>query len=397
VLAAIAARAALVVTDHFPTFIAPRQTRELRRLGEVPVVAVDSATVVPMGCTTAPGPRRPECATRSARRRRHYLHPVDDTAEARVRTGVDLASLAEGALLAPLDDAAAIARFVAGTAVDHAVPRRRSRAGPTRAAAGSSSGSGTGSSATRTNGTIPTPMHEPPLPLAPLRAPSRRTRSSSPRASRFRDTYAPHSRTECLTWRELAYNFAHFDPRTGRPPPSPPGRNASSPITSAMRAKHSTTATPLDARGKPGASSGTPASAPILATAGCHNYLRMLWGKSVIGWTPDAATALGFSSTSTTAGRWMGGTPARTRDPLVLREVRPPLLPRPVFGTVRYMSLRAAGKKFDVPRYIADQSHRLARRDQEANGTSIVIPSRATITSSKMARASARSSGASRE
>jgi deoxyribodipyrimidine photo-lyase len=47
-LVALARRAALVVTDYFPTFIVPRQIRGLRAKVETPVVAVDSATVVPM-------------------------------------------------------------------------------------------------------------------------------------------------------------------------------------------------------------------------------------------------------------------------------------------------------------------------------------------------------------
>ncbi len=41
-------RAALVVTDFFPTFIQPRQLKRLRDQLEAPIVAVDSATVVPM-------------------------------------------------------------------------------------------------------------------------------------------------------------------------------------------------------------------------------------------------------------------------------------------------------------------------------------------------------------
>jgi len=47
-LVELAQRASLVVTDYFPTFIAPRQSRVLRRKVTVPVVAVDSATIVPI-------------------------------------------------------------------------------------------------------------------------------------------------------------------------------------------------------------------------------------------------------------------------------------------------------------------------------------------------------------
>ena len=41
-------RAALVVTDFFPTFIQPRHLKRLREKLATPVVAVDSATVVPI-------------------------------------------------------------------------------------------------------------------------------------------------------------------------------------------------------------------------------------------------------------------------------------------------------------------------------------------------------------
>ena len=47
-LAQLAERAALVVTDFFPTFIVPRQIRSLRGDVSTPVIAVDSATLVPM-------------------------------------------------------------------------------------------------------------------------------------------------------------------------------------------------------------------------------------------------------------------------------------------------------------------------------------------------------------
>lgn len=44
----LAERAALVVSDFLPTFIHPHQLRGLRRKVTTPVVAVESATVVPM-------------------------------------------------------------------------------------------------------------------------------------------------------------------------------------------------------------------------------------------------------------------------------------------------------------------------------------------------------------
>src|SRR5512147_2033154 len=44
----LSARASLVVTDDFPCFIVPAQSEALARKVEVPVVAVDSNSVVPL-------------------------------------------------------------------------------------------------------------------------------------------------------------------------------------------------------------------------------------------------------------------------------------------------------------------------------------------------------------
>jgi len=49
-----------------------------------------------------------------------------------------------------------------------------------------------------------------------------------------------------------------------------------------------------------------------------HNRLRMLWGKAVLQWTPDAETCL---------------------------RIDRPFYPRPIYGTVRYLSLKAEAKR----------------------------------------------------
>ena len=80
----------------------------------------------------------------------------------------------------------------------------------------------------------------------------------------------------------------------------------------------------------------------------------MLWGKSVLQWTPNAAEALrvlehlnnkcaldGRDPNSYGGIQWIFGKFDR------------PFYRRPIYGTVRYMSTRAAKDKFDVPRYIA--------------------------------------------
>lgn len=84
-----------------------------------------------------------------------------------------------------------------------------------------------------------------------------------------------------------------------------------------------------------------------------HNYLRMLWGKRVIEWTPDPETALRYlidlNNTWALDGRdpnsysgifWCFG-----RFDRAWQE-------RPVFGKVRYMTSRSAQKKLAMEEYL---------------------------------------------
>jgi deoxyribodipyrimidine photo-lyase len=84
-----------------------------------------------------------------------------------------------------------------------------------------------------------------------------------------------------------------------------------------------------------------------------HNYLRMLWGKKVIEWTPDPETALQYlidlNNTYAVDGRdpnsysgifWCFG-----RFDRAWQE-------RPVFGKIRYMTSNSAKKKLKMKEYL---------------------------------------------
>lgn len=88
-----------------------------------------------------------------------------------------------------------------------------------------------------------------------------------------------------------------------------------------------------------------------------HNSLRMLWGKAVLQWTPNAQEALrvlehlnnkyaldGRDPNSYGGIHWIFGRFDR------------PFYRRPIYGTVRYQSLKAAENKFDVARYVSRHS-----------------------------------------
>ena len=84
-----------------------------------------------------------------------------------------------------------------------------------------------------------------------------------------------------------------------------------------------------------------------------HGYLRMLWGKKLLEWAPDGATAL----------RWMETLMNRYsldgRDPVayasftwVLGRYDRPWPPRPVFGTVRAMTSPSTRRKLRMTAYL---------------------------------------------
>lgn len=91
----------------------------------------------------------------------------------------------------------------------------------------------------------------------------------------------------------------------------------------------------------------------MLATGEMHNYVRMLWGKLVIGWTRSYEEAFeilvhlnnkycldGRNPNSYAGILWCFGKHDR------------PWMERPVYGKMRYMTSGSTGKKFDSKKYI---------------------------------------------
>ena len=79
------------------------------------------------------------------------------------------------------------------------------------------------------------------------------------------------------------------------------------------------------------------------------NPLRMLWGKAVIQWTRNAGEALRILEHLNNKYSLDGRDPSSYLNLLwIFGKFDPPFFRRPIFGTVRYMSLKAAAKKFKV-------------------------------------------------
>ncbi len=96
------------------------------------------------------------------------------------------------------------------------------------------------------------------------------------------------------------------------------------------------------------------AQTQLLRDGTIHNYLRMLWGKKVLEWSPSPRRALallldlnnryavdGRDPNSVNGVFWIAGRYDRAWGPA-----------RPIFGTVRYLSSAAAARKLDLGDYL---------------------------------------------
>jgi deoxyribodipyrimidine photo-lyase len=158
---------------------------------------------------------------------------------------------------------------------------------------------------------------------------------------------------EILTWRELAFNFTHFNPRHRTVEAIPPwarteldrGEADQRPVLYSLEElEQARTGEPL----------WNAAQRAYLRDGWMPNALRMLWGKAVVQWTRTAADALAILEHLNNKYALDGRDPSTYLNLLwVLGKFDRPFYRRPIFGTVRSMSLRAAEKKFDVGRIVA--------------------------------------------
>jgi deoxyribodipyrimidine photo-lyase len=157
---------------------------------------------------------------------------------------------------------------------------------------------------------------------------------------------------EVLTWRELAFNFTHFNPRHRTVEAIPEwarrelstGESDDRPaLYPACELEQARTADPL----------WNAAQMAYVRDGWMPNPLRMLWGKSVIQWTRNAGEALAILEHLNNKYALDGRDPSSYLNILwVFGKFDRPFYPRPIYGTVRYMSSKAAEKKFDTRKVI---------------------------------------------
>jgi deoxyribodipyrimidine photo-lyase len=156
---------------------------------------------------------------------------------------------------------------------------------------------------------------------------------------------------EALTWRELAHNFCYFNPRhrTAHAIPEWARRELSQHEGDPRPHLYSMEEMEQAATGEP---LWNAAQRAYLRDGWMHNYMRMLWGKTVLQWTPNAAECLRVLEHLNNKYSLDGRDPNSYGGILwIFGKFDRPFYRRPIYGTVRYQSLRAAKEKFDVGEY----------------------------------------------
>jgi deoxyribodipyrimidine photo-lyase len=347
----LATRACLLVTDAFPTGGEAQRAARLAAAAPCRVVAVDSVGVIPAAMLP-----REEYAARTirpklAKLRDIALEAVVDRPPRREFPAALLSSLAiESVNVEQLD----IASAVAGCDIDHSVPKASidggTRAG--RARLGRFIATGLQNYSTRRGDPAD------PDGSSRLSAYLRYGHLSAAEVAREVLQHGPPREStafldEMITWRELSLNFCIHNPAHASLEALPAWVHRSMAdhegdpryaTNSRAQLADALTDEPLWNAGQ----------RELLETGQMHNAVRMLWGKSVILWTDTYAEALSSLI-------WLNDRYALDgRDPNSYSNILwcfgkfdRPFATRPVWGTIRPMSLTRARGKFDVDAYVS--------------------------------------------
>lgn len=350
VLDRLAARAVLVVTDDFPTAgVSRRSARVAVRLG-CRLLAVESHAVVPAAAF-----QKEEYAARTirpkiAKLRDFALEPVEDrppkkTVSAALRRSLDVDAME----LASLDVVAAIARCeidhgvgaVPGTVPGLEAARARldafcTDALPDYAERRNDPGDPLGSSR------LSPYLHFGQISAAEV-ARTVRDRGAPEQVDKFYD--------ELLTWRELSLNFCLRNPAFGTLDGLPNWVRENMARHAADVREHVYTLEQFEA-----AATHHPlwnaAQRELVATGTIHNVMRMYWGKYIVLWSASFEDALRIMIRLNNKYGLDGRDPSSYGGiQWCLGKFDRPWTRRPVLGTIRYMSIDLAYKKFDARTY----------------------------------------------
>ncbi|MBK6750195.1 MAG: deoxyribodipyrimidine photo-lyase [Acidobacteria bacterium] len=347
-VAALAKDAALIVTDDFPCFVIPEHNRRIAERAEIPVFAVDSNGIIPMSKFD-----KEEYAAYTIRPKINKL--LDRYQKPLPNETIDTPSVGlEVDCPETVVTADNIMSLVAACGIDHSVS-------PSEVYHG-----GTIEGRKRLKKFV-----EEILPDYD-KARSKPDRDGSSRLSSYlhfgylspleialavRDADAPQESIdayleELIVRRELSFNMTRFNDKYDSLDALPAW------VQKTMREHADDERTHLYSleqleNGKTHDELWNAAQREMVATGEMHNYVRMLWGKNVIAWSPSYEVAFetlvhlnnkycldGRNPNSYCGILWCFGKHDRA------------WFERPVFGLIRYMASGSTGKKFDSKKYI---------------------------------------------
>ncbi|MEO8041444.1 MAG: deoxyribodipyrimidine photo-lyase [Acidobacteriota bacterium] len=347
-VARLAKDAACIVTDDYPCFIIPEHNSRIAGRATIPVYAVDSNGIIPMSKFD-----REEYAAYTIRPKikkllANYLKPFKEESVDLKKPGLKVDC--PETIVVPGN----MAELVAGCDVDHSVKPSAVYHGGTT--------SGRERLKKFVDEILPeyeTARNKPDRDgssrlsaylhfgfLSPLEIALAVQDADVPQAAK--DAYLE----ELIVRRELSFNFTHHNPNYDS-------------LESLPAWVHKTMREHVDDErqitysleqledGKTHDDLWNAAQREMVVTGEMHNYVRMLWGKNVIAWSPSYEIAFetlvhlnnkycldGRDPNSYTGILWCFGKHDR------------PWMERPVFGMIRYMTSGSTGKKFDSKKYI---------------------------------------------
>ena len=348
IIARLARDAACIVTDDYPCFIIPEHNRRIATRSGVPVYAVDSNGIIPISKFEKEEYGAYTIRPKIEKLLSNYLKPFNEES-----IEIDGAKLELDCPDTEINDAN-IASLVAECDIDHAVkPSDVYRGG---------AANGRARLKKFVDEILPdyeTARNKPDRDGSSRLSPYLHFGFISPLeiALAVRDSDAPQAAKdayleELIVRRELSFNFTsrnpHYDSLAALP----------AWVQKTMREhiddeRQFIYSVEQLENGETHDELWNAAQREMVVTGEMHNYVRMLWGKNVIAWSPSYEVAFealvhlnnkycldGRDPNSYAGILWCFGKHDR------------PWMERPVFGMIRYMTSGSTGKKFNSKKYI---------------------------------------------